>query len=346
MKKMKFSIVIPVYNAAKFIEQTVLMVVRQLSGKDELILVDDGSNDDSLKVCRSLAEKFDCVKVIHQTNHGPSYARNTGIDSATGDYLLFLDADDLVTDDWLENIRIFEQSNDADVLCYGYCTIRDDHRGMIDMIPKYSFYNTREIVVQNMPEIIDSFFFNVVWNKVYRLSFIKENNIGFDTSIYIGEDRKFCLDVVSCCNSWCMIPKSLYKYLIRNTESISTKCDLRRMEQLLSVQQKYIEVLKLTNLSAEEQETKSEYEHIKICTSHMMDALRSNISGKYIYCRSIYKNHSMKFKKANMKYLTKIQKVTYSVWTLNCMPIMYLYAGLLSLYKYKLKLYKESHEKI
>ncbi|MGN0502455.1 MAG: glycosyltransferase family 2 protein, partial [Ruminococcus sp.] len=117
----KFSVIIPVYNVQKYLDECVDSVLNQTYSNFEIILVDDGSTDRSPRICDCYAKKDDRIKVIHKENGGLSSARNCGIRAMTGDYVLFLDSDDFWDNkkalDSLSKI-IYEES--ADVVCYGY----------------------------------------------------------------------------------------------------------------------------------------------------------------------------------------------------------------------------------
>lgn len=118
------SIIIPLYNAQKYINECIQSILTQTFENWELILVDDGSTDDTLSICRSF-EKKDCrIKVIHQENAGVSVARNTGIKAAEGNYLVFADGDDQLTADSLKcRVNLMEQ---ADMGIAGYEIIGKD----------------------------------------------------------------------------------------------------------------------------------------------------------------------------------------------------------------------------
>jgi len=251
---MMLSIIMPVYNAEKYVEKTIQSVSGQLGLNDELIMIDDGSKDGSFGICESYSKKDSRIRALHQENGGPSKARNIGIAESKGDYILFIDSDDSVTENWLPCIRDYILKYSADVYCFGYCTVRSDHRGEIDMCPELLVLSSKEEVKAALSGLIDSFYFNVVWNKAYRADFLKKNKICFDETLYIGEDRKFCLDVVTKCESWCMIPSSLYRYIVQNSNSISAKCDLKRLEQMLKVNDAYRHALLQAKIAAEEAE--------------------------------------------------------------------------------------------
>ena len=98
----KVSIILPIYNVGPFFEQCMVSVVGQTYKNLEIILVNDGSTDDSGEIADSFARTDSRIKVIHQSNHGVSYARNTGIKNATGDYICFSDPDDILQPDYVK----------------------------------------------------------------------------------------------------------------------------------------------------------------------------------------------------------------------------------------------------
>lgn len=114
------SIIVPIYNAEKYLKSAILSVIAQTYGDWELILVDDGSSDNSLVICRKYAE-VDCrIKVFHQENGGVSRARNFGIDASDGEFIVFLDSDDELPPNSLERMIYFSEKNDADIVCGEY----------------------------------------------------------------------------------------------------------------------------------------------------------------------------------------------------------------------------------
>ena len=109
---MRFSVIIPVYNSELYIDQCINSILKQSYHDFEVILVDDGSTDNSPVICDSYGE-LDCrVRVVHQNNQGQSVARNTGLEYALGDYVIFIDSDDwVITDDFLEKLSLKELEN-------------------------------------------------------------------------------------------------------------------------------------------------------------------------------------------------------------------------------------------
>ncbi len=99
------SVIVPVYNSEQFLRETVESICAQTDTNYEVLLVDDGSKDGSLALCRELESEYSCIRVIHQANAGPSAARNTGVQEARGEYISFVDSDDFIKPDMLANLR-------------------------------------------------------------------------------------------------------------------------------------------------------------------------------------------------------------------------------------------------
>ena len=116
----KVSIIIPIYNVAKFINRCVDSVIAQTYSNIEIILVDDESPDNCPEICEQYARRDDRIVVIHKKNGGLSDARNAGIEKASGDYIFFLDSDDYVEINLIERLILEAQNNESDVVICGY----------------------------------------------------------------------------------------------------------------------------------------------------------------------------------------------------------------------------------
>lgn len=117
MKEYKISVIVPVYNASEYLEDCVSSILKQTYKNLEVILVDDGSTDDSLKVCKDIQLKDERVKVVHQNNAGPGAARNKGIDESTGEYVAFVDSDDYIDTEMYKTLMDLMQKYQADLVC-------------------------------------------------------------------------------------------------------------------------------------------------------------------------------------------------------------------------------------
>ena len=122
---MKFSIIIPVYNAEKHIKECVASIINSTHTDYEILLIDDGSQDKSLDICQSLAKDNNFVRVFHQTNKGAASARNYGIAEAKGDFLAFVDSDDRVAENYIEKLNFYIDNYSFDVLWFNMRAVNE-----------------------------------------------------------------------------------------------------------------------------------------------------------------------------------------------------------------------------
>ena len=113
----KISVIVPVYNASEYLEECVKSILAQTYKNIEIVLVDDGSKDNSLELCTKLKQQDSRIVVVHQENAGPGAARNKGVDIATGDYVAFVDSDDIIAPDMYEVLLSLLHEYNADVVC-------------------------------------------------------------------------------------------------------------------------------------------------------------------------------------------------------------------------------------
>jgi len=346
---MYFSIVMPIYNAEKYMEKAINSVLMQNYSDFELILVDDGSTDESGKIADKFSEKDSRVVVLHQKNFGPATARNNGILNVEGEYLLFIDADDEFEQCAFKSIYENMKKEPVDFLCFGYKTVKKNlqKENAIDLKPKYRLYKTTEEILKEQLSIINSFFFNAVWNKAYKVSIIKGNNIFMRDDLYIGEDLCFNLEVLEKAKSYCEFDTSLYKYIVQNPNSICMRYDQNKFEQMLKVHCFRSDCLTGNRFIPSEQiNAEIHYDYARMCFSCFMDMFRNERSWplkkkiNYIgelkkYNRYIYSNHEY-------KYLTIEKKIPYIAFMFNNRYILYFFSYLFYLLKFKLKLYKKA----
>ncbi len=151
----KTSIIVPVYNVEKYLLECVDSIINQTYKNIELILVDDGSKDNSGKMCDELAKKDDRIKVIHKKNEGLGMARNTGLDNATGEYILFVDSDDYLELNCVEECVEYASKNNIDILFFGHKNVDNDKQVNGIHIPiERKVYSNKEIIDSFLPELI------------------------------------------------------------------------------------------------------------------------------------------------------------------------------------------------
>lgn len=219
----KICVIIPVYNAEKYIAFCIESICHQSFKDFELILIDDGSTDGSSLICDKFAKIDDRIKVIHQNNRGLSRTRNLGIDKSISEYIAFADADDYYENNFLEEcISRIEKDNSDFVFT---ATIKEYYRE--DKLYKSEYYpnwNDKTCTVNQMPNSIwiDFSFINMLtaWGKIYKSKIIKENNIRFLEDVTPHEDSCFNFDYLSVINKVSIVSSYFYHYRIENNESL------------------------------------------------------------------------------------------------------------------------------
>lgn len=190
---LKFSIIMPVYNSEKTVYRAVSSVIEQDYQNFELIVVDDGSKDNSLTICKEFEARCKKIKVITQANSGPSSARNCGLDYIDGDYLMFLDSDDCLDKGALTVIEKHISRNLCDVYFIAWNIMQNGEK-------KAHLYSKKEMRL-NQNEIFDRIVISpdlcgggYPWNKIWKIKSINDNGyIKFDESLMAYEDKLWTL---------------------------------------------------------------------------------------------------------------------------------------------------------
>lgn len=215
----KVTVIVPVYNAEKSIERTIGSLFQQTISQDliEIILIDDGSTDDSPRICDRYAETHDNVRVIHQENKGVSAARNTGIQNARGRYLLYLDGDDTLSPESIENITEFFDLHyeEIDLVTYPLSYSYED--GTTALHWRYDKYLTRTGVysLEKYPYIVQTTI-NVCAKKQAKNQF-------FDITMALGEDQLYNTILLSRVARIGFVKEAQYNYFRTKDSSTSTR---------------------------------------------------------------------------------------------------------------------------
>lgn len=220
------SIIIPIYNVEKYIKRCVDSLLNQSFIDLEIILVDDESPDNCGKICDEYTQKDKRVKVIHKKNGGVSSARNAGLDMATGEYIMFCDADDYVRNDWVENLHSAIVELDADFVASNWI-MSDDNREEICC----SEYRSNNTILTTQQDKYDYIMFSVltektgwaVWTRIFKAKIIKENKIYFCESCEnFAEDLDFVLQCVLYSKKVSNIDYAGYYYYQRSDSMMNT----------------------------------------------------------------------------------------------------------------------------
>lgn len=215
------TIIIPVYNAGEFLSKCIYSVLASITADDEVILVDDGSTDNSGLICADFIELYPNLKYIYKENGGVSSARNCGLANAKGNLIGFVDADDYVDKDYRDTlVRLV---HDSDLAVCGFNRIVDSKQKE-ELEYKLSSIeietSEKDVIVQHIINNVQVQGF--LWNKLFRKDIIYNNNIMFHDDVYICEDLLFCLSYVNFCSKVKITTARLYNYL-DNKESALNK---------------------------------------------------------------------------------------------------------------------------
>lgn len=211
-KDIKLSIIIPVYNSGRYLESCLSNVLTYRNFEFEIILIDDGSTDDSSLICKELQKKYEFVKYFYKENGGVSRARNLGIQQAKGKYITFVDSDDIIEKEYIDLICDMIEKNNAELYWFGSYSFNSVGGKNIDTTwMKKGMLNadSREI-----KKLIAEQRFNHVWDKVFLNGVIKENKIYFPVDIAMGEDLIFQIEYLKKCRKIYSIKETLYGYRI------------------------------------------------------------------------------------------------------------------------------------
>lgn len=212
---MKISIVVPIYNAERTLHKCIGSIMAQSHRDIEIILVDDGSGDTSLDICNTFKTLDKRIQVIHKKNGGVSSARNIGIEYSTGDYLSFVDSDDYLDEDYLE--QFFDHGRLADFSMQGYKL--ETNKGNLGKSISISPANLGELIQYAEANSM----INSPWAKLFSRSVVNENKLLFDERISYGEDHLFVLNYLRYADDFYCSRACGYNYVGDQPGSLTNK---------------------------------------------------------------------------------------------------------------------------
>ncbi len=215
------SIIIPVFNAESYIELCLDSVLVQTYKKLQVILVDDGSSDASGEICDNYRRKDPRITVYHRANSGVSATRNFGFDRSTGEYILFLDADDSIEPDMIEGCVQLAKSHQADVVVcsFRYYMIDDNH--IIENSLESDFCGSAEEIFHDWFNVlVEKEILNPPWNKLIRRDLLISNNIRFDQRFSICEDMAFSIQTIAASRKTVLTRNMYYNYYLKNSGTL------------------------------------------------------------------------------------------------------------------------------
>lgn len=237
-KNPKISIIIPVYNVELYLRTAIDSALNQTYENKEIILVDDGSTDQSGKICDEYAEQYDCITVIHQENGGLSAARNTGIANSNGDYIAFLDSDDEYGEcDMLQKcINLFMQDMELEFVQFPVLEYKGDKNYKFRGKLNFRCSNTKEIYNKASTGDISV----LAWDKIYRKEIFSIAT--FPIGRYF-EDSWFITDIIPYLSNVAICDYGYYKYYTREGSITNCKFSLKKCQQRLETILKHLPII-------------------------------------------------------------------------------------------------------
>lgn len=196
----------PVYNVEHYLSESINSILMQ-SGDWELIIVDDGSCDNSSSICDYYKKIDNRINVFHKNNDGVSSARNYGIEKATGKYIVFVDSDDVIDINFLSIIQGY-LNDDIDLIHYGWYYIDGKHTLKHDVCKVSTCLTLKEVCRKNI-------FHGFVWSYVFKKDIIKKNKLSFSTNLNYAEDWEFILKYYLHVNKMMILEDCLYRQVMR-----------------------------------------------------------------------------------------------------------------------------------
>lgn len=303
-EKELISVVLPIYNVEKYLEDCIESVRRQTYRNLEIILVDDGSTDRSSVICDNYLQIDSRVKVIHKKNGGLSDARNVGIKASTGLYIALIDSDDLVAPEFIEDLYKQCMLTDSHVAICRYCRFENE------IVQRSATENnisviTGEEVIEKIYQGIASEYGFVAWNKLYHRSLFE--NIKYPVG-KIYEDTVTTYKLLLLAERVVLVGKPLYFYRVRPDSIMTQKYSLNKVKDGVDADSsvvtylynhKYMELLKYASPYFCKQTI---YAYYKI--SRKLDTSEKKEARQYL--RLVYRNTWIYCKKSNMGCLKKI----------------------------------------
>ena len=248
--KGKLSIICAVYNGGIYFRELLDALLRQTRKDFQLIIVDDGSTDETQCHLEQCKEGFQEIQILcNETNHGVSFSRNRGIERVTGQYLVFLDADDFIEDNFVESIYsgIASCKQEWNIL---YFEIRKFYNDNLESTRK--FKNKNKNTINNKEEIYrnlldERYLGGYLFNKVFRYSVIQNAKIAFDEDVLISEDELFCLKYIKASRDERAYKINVIYYYRQHSYSTTSRLSIKKILSMLQARDFAAELLKGTD---------------------------------------------------------------------------------------------------
>lgn len=215
------SVVIPVWNGAPYLEKCLTSILSQSVTDLEIIVVDDGSKDDTWAILTRMAAEDARIQPVHQDNAGASVARNTGLERCRGKYVRFVDCDDAVPEGSFAALLSSAQEHDSDLVLAAYTEVLAGSRSLRCLHRKDEAVGQEEFL-RRLERLANSFYYGVLWNKLFRGDIIREKKPRFTPGLHWGEDFVFVMEYLAHCRRYSYVTTPVYDY-VRNPRGLVMK---------------------------------------------------------------------------------------------------------------------------
>ncbi|MFA9189948.1 glycosyltransferase [Flavobacterium sp. FZUC8N2.13] len=262
---MFLSIIIPVYNVELYIEECLNSIVKQWQEGIEVILVNDGSTDESLNLCKEFASKYSYIKLLNQVNSGVSAARNKGLAEAVGEYIWFVDSDDYLMQDALKIIEDILKRDALDILRFGFELFEDKSNKLLQIysyaptkiLSPIDYFKKEELLIQP-------------WAGIYNRVFLKENKLNF-YKITICEDVCFNLEAYSFPSRFQVVDHVLYRYRARENSALRSAVDKNKVESVVKIITTCDSLIEKNGLKKSVLQVKKKYDYIVLLIDFLIE---------------------------------------------------------------------------
>lgn len=240
---MLFSIILPIYNVEKYLEECVNSILEQTFNDYEIILVDDGSKDGSPQLCDKLAGKNKCIRVIHKSNGGQSDARNVGTSIAKGEYIIYVDSDDFILSETFLSQVAEKTKQKPDLIFYKYQKYYNSSKRLEECGYSYKTAMKEVDYASKLRALVQAdAFYGMAWIKAIKRSIIEKNNISFEVGL-LGEDMEWNYHVISHSKTIEFIDEAFLAYRQRTGSTTST-LKLKNLTDFIYVLEKWSNLIR------------------------------------------------------------------------------------------------------
>ena len=229
MAKIKISVIVPVYNRENVLRTSLDAVIKQTLKDIEIICINDGSTDSSLDILKEYASKDSRIIIINQSNQGPSVARNKGIEIANGEFIGFVDSDDIVSADFFEKLYSAASKTNSDIACASIYNEKEKQFYLKIRNEKIYKRTSKKYIAANLP------FCCYVYNKIYRTEKIKKYNCYFEKGVYY-EDMPWTFRTLYLLEKMVTVPQICYHYILCSNSIVKQNSQKHRADYIHAVE--------------------------------------------------------------------------------------------------------------